>query len=173
MQFMKMIKVAHYLLLLLLGLSLSACAMTLPPGDVQPPSTDIPSAGTNPLIGTIWQLTAMSEGDLDAPITPNAQVTLEFDAGGQVGGNAGCNTFGGSYTVDAETIEFGDLFSTLMACADMDVMEVEQRYLDALNTANRFAIEGDQLTIWYGDDDARLIFAYADKTTEAQPEFRG
>lgn len=162
MQFMKTIKAARYLPLLFLGLLLSACAMTLPI-DVQPPSTDISAAGTNPLVGTAWQLIATGEGDLDAPVTANTQVTLAFDADGQVGGNAGCNTFGGSYTVDGETIQLGEIFSTLMACADVDVMELEQRYLDALNTANRFAIESDQLTIWYGNNDARLIFASADR----------
>lgn len=162
MLFMKIIKAALYLPLLLLGLSLSACTITLPSIEMKPPSTDIPSAATNPLVGTAWQLIATGEGDLDAPVTASVPVTLEFDATGQVGGNAGCNTFGGSYTVDGETIELGEIFSTLMACAEMNVMELEQRYLDALNTANRFAIESDQLTIWYGDDDARLLFASAD-----------
>jgi heat shock protein HslJ len=49
-------------------------------------------------------------------------------------------------------------FSTLKACANEQVTQQEQQYLEALKTAARFEITRDNLTIWYGDGQSKLNF---------------
>ncbi|MCB0106650.1 MAG: META domain-containing protein, partial [Caldilineaceae bacterium] len=151
-------------------LTLTGCTVTFPPtgipsatpdgttpGSTPPSSTPSNSEG-DPLAGTSWQLTALGTADSEMPVVAGSTVTLEFSANGQAGGNTGCNSFGGDYTVDGENVTFGGLVSTLMACADANVMDQEEQYLDALNSADRFALDGDQLTIWYGNDNSMLTF---------------
>lgn len=61
-------------------------------------------------------------------------------------GTGGCNGFGGSYTLDAEKsrISFSELFSTEMACPNM---EVEAAFLDVLNRTDNYSHKGDTLTL--------------------------
>ena len=60
-------------------------------------------------------------------------MTLVFDAAG-AGGSAGCNTYGGPFQYENNTLTFGALVTTLIAC-EPDIMTQETAYLDALRTA--------------------------------------
>ena len=81
-----------------------------------------------------------------------------FDAAGNASGNAGCNTFNGSFTLDAKTITFGPLISTKMACLGAG-NTVESAYLPALQDATGWAIGADgDLTLTGG---VPLVFAPA------------
>jgi heat shock protein HslJ len=106
-----------------------------------------PGAQADPLANTRWRLAAI--GGADLPALASTPVTLEFDGEGKAGGNSGCNSYGGSYEASGERITFRDIASTLMACTDPGVMELEQAYLAALNTAERFEVSETGLTIWY------------------------
>ena len=63
-----------------------------------------------------------------------------------VSGTGGCNTFSGTYTTDGDTISFGPLASTMMAC-EPPIMEQETVYFAALDGATTYAVDGDTLTI--------------------------
>lgn len=106
----------------------------------------------NPLAGTQWQL--VEQGG--SPVEPF--VTLSFDEQGGAGGNGGCNVYGGSYSLDGDTIAFDGLFSTMMACPELDV---EQAFFAALSSATTFALTDDGLVIRYGDADEQLVFVPA------------
>jgi heat shock protein HslJ len=95
----------------------------------------------------------------ETPVVPGSSVTLQFEVDGQVGGSGGCNSYGGQYEVQDNTISFSQVMSTLMACADESVNQQEQQYFQALQTAGRFEVTGDQLTIWYNGDQGVLNFA--------------
>ncbi|MEZ4682640.1 MAG: META domain-containing protein [Caldilineaceae bacterium] len=110
------------------------------------------------MAGTSWQLTALGTTGAETPVVVDSTVTLQFDADGQAGGNTGCNSFGGNYTVNGDSLTFSKIISTLVACADADVMNQEQQYLDALNGAERYAVDGDELTIWYDNGNSMLTF---------------
>jgi heat shock protein HslJ len=111
----------------------------------------------NPLADSQWELTSI---DGQAVVAANNPVTLQFTADQQVGGNGGCNSYGGTYRMSGDAIAFSDVASTLMACMDNSLMEQEQVYFAALQAATRFNISGDQLTITYGDNQ-QLIFTRA------------
>jgi heat shock protein HslJ len=56
------------------------------------------------------------------------QPTILFK-NGQVSGNAGCNHYGGSYTVDGDRIEFGTIGGTEMYCMEPEgIMDREMAY---------------------------------------------
>src|SRR5262245_18186693 len=58
---------------------------------------------------------------------------------GRVAGFSGCNQYGGPFTITADSIKFGALFSTKMACVDWP-MEVESKYLGALAAITSYSL---------------------------------
>lgn len=104
------------------------------------------------LVGTSWELISFTTPDGETLAISNTTVTLAFEDETRAGGNGGCNGYGSSYSVDGDAITFEGVISTMMACLDADIMPQESAYFDALNTATRYEIDGDKLTIWYGED---------------------
>lgn len=99
------------------------------------------------LVGTNWTLTEL-EG---APAAQGVRTTLIFNDEGGLGGNGGCNSYGGSVSLeDANGIDISEVFSTMMACEEPK-MGQEQRYFRALEAATNFTLDGDVLTL---SDDA-------------------
>lgn len=94
------------------------------------------------LEGTAWTLASGVETTADAVPT----LTL---ADGQASGFAGCNTYTGSYELDGDSITFGPLASTKMACEEAK-MATENAYLPALQSADAWAIDGDELVLSAG-----------------------
>jgi putative lipoprotein len=149
-------------ILLVVIMLLAACApagsvepTTLPDGDVNIPST----SGTD-LVGTRWRLDSIGAPGAEVAIT-GSEVTLNFDADGQAGGSGGCNSFGAQYSVQNGTIQFDEVVSTLMACADAQVNEQETLFLRALDAASQYELDGDTLRILYDNGSAILNFVRA------------
>jgi pimeloyl-ACP methyl ester carboxylesterase len=132
-------------------------------GDTQPPAAE------NDLVGSIWQLISFGPVGATNPVIGNAPITLEFELDGQAGGQGGCNSYGGPYRVQNDSLNFEEITSTLIACSDQAVSEQEQQYLLALQTASRFIIDGDKLTIWYQDEGATLNFERSTLSTAEPP----
>jgi heat shock protein HslJ len=106
---------------------LSACG-EINPGDV--------------LNGTSWTLISMNN---TLPIE-GRKSTLEF-AEGRLSGSSGCNSFSGTYEVKGEMISTGPIAMTLMACAEIGVMEQEQLFLAYLQDVKTFKFSDGQLEI--------------------------
>jgi heat shock protein HslJ len=101
------------------------------------------------LEGTLWTLVSYGDPSDPQAVLEGSEITAEFDSvEGTVSGSAGCNGYFGSYEVDGETIIFGLLGSTLMACAEPEgIMEQEVAYLAVLGSAGTYRIEGDKLDL--------------------------
>ena len=57
---------------------------------------------------------------------PDNRVTLEFDFGAKTAsGNAGCNHYSASFSLNGSSLSFDNLMSTLMACFPEEVMQQE------------------------------------------------
>ena len=91
------------------------------------------AAAANPLLGE-WIVTGYNNGQeaVTSPID-GTELTATFTPDGQVGGNAGCNTYTGGYKLDGTSLTAGPLASTMMAC-EQDVMDQETAFLAALQT---------------------------------------
>ncbi len=120
----------------------------------QPAATEAaPAEGTavmenTMLPGVRWVLVSYlnAAGETVAALT-DREVTAEFTADGQVAGNAGCNQYFASYTLDGEALTIGQAGSTMMACEPTEVMDQETQFLAALTTAAGWRMEGEQLLI--------------------------
>lgn len=94
------------------------------------------------LAGTTWRLTSLG-GDA---VSPTVISTLIVSAD-SVGGNGGCNTYGGDFEVTPEGIDISQVLSTMMAC---DGLEQEQAFFAALEAATDFAIVDGNLQLLEG-----------------------
>jgi heat shock protein HslJ len=78
---------------------------------------------------------------------------MDFDAAGSVRGNAGCNTYSASYQAAGNTLSVTPSITTNMACeSPAGVMQQEQQFLAALQSAATFQLTGNQLQIRSGGD---------------------
>ncbi|MBK8027580.1 MAG: META domain-containing protein [Chloroflexi bacterium] len=107
---------------------------------------------SDPLAGTSWQLELLG----GEPVGGDSTVTLIFGTDGSIGGNGGCNVYGGGYTVDGDSLTFTNVFSTMMFCDPTS--QQETTYLAALNEASAYTFDGDRLVIVY-DEGLQLVFA--------------
>lgn len=98
----------------LLAIGAAACtsAASLSPSAAGGGAASASAPLTNPdLVGTEWIL-----GDLPGQVLADVRPTISFSGDGTVTGNAGCNTFNGTYTADGSNLTFGPLASTKIAC---------------------------------------------------------
>lgn len=96
------------------------------------PKTDV--VPNLPIEGTRWDVTHVTSGPAAGDNDPNAAVSagmapskayVQFD-GGKVTGSDGCNRITGAATVKDDTITFGDIASTKMACPGVDTSGVRK-----------------------------------------------
>lgn len=111
--------------------------------DLQPPPVE--------MVGSAWILVSLG-GQL--PEGEKA-ITLEFARDGKFSGHAGVNSYFGSYQIRRGSgprgeIAISEIGSTKMAGAP-ELMQQEQRYLDALRQATLYMAEGGLLEFRAGN----------------------
>lgn len=105
------------------------------------------------LDATRWNLVELNG---HAPLV-DTSLTIAFEDGG-VGGNSGCNSYGGTFEVEGSSIVLSGLVSTLMACVE-PVNAQEAEFLRALSEAASYEIVGGRLTIKDASGSSSLVFA--------------
>lgn len=115
----------------------------------------VPS-GAYALRRTRWQLTSFTSGGETMTPLEGTPITLEFSTQTDTGGSGGCNSFGGTYAVEDDTITFGNLFSTMMACADEAVMDQEAWFFETLALVERYNIANGDLILHTADGTMRF-----------------
>jgi heat shock protein HslJ len=117
-----------------------------------------PVDGQPALEETRWVLaTFLGQDGADATAAEGVESTAAFEEG-RVGGNGGCNRYGGSYTLDGSNLTIGPLMSTMMACEPAR-MQQEQALFSNLQAAATYAINGTTLEIKNADGLTVLTFA--------------
>ena len=112
--------------------------------------------------GSSWRLEDLGGNG----VVDMVQATLEFPEPGKVAGSGSCNHFFGSVEVSRDSISFGPLASTRMACEEA-VNDQEASYLAALGGAERFEIEEPHLLIYSSALQRPLRFIRADRRPES------
>jgi heat shock protein HslJ len=100
-----------------------------------------------PLIGTTWKVESIITPDAVSSVAGGEKAAFTFATHGGVNGNTGCNEFAGTFEQTSDTITFGQVAMTKMACTGgADTME---RAVLALFDGRPVAykIEADQLTM--------------------------
>lgn len=116
------------------------------------------------LAGTDWRLISLGPAGAETEVVTGTTVTSKFGEDGRVSGSTGCNTYSGTYDVRGDTISFGRLISTRRACLDQNANEQERRFLAALETANRFRLSSNRLTIF--SDRGRTVLNFVSDSSE-------
>ena len=110
-----------------------------------------------PIEGTLWVLDGLSSGDAVSNIPMGVNASIRIDAG-RVDLQAGCNQGGGTVEVTPDTLTFGPMMLTKMAC-EADPMTVENAMTMMLSGPVAYSIDAGRLTISNGQ--AGLMFRAA------------
>ncbi len=105
-----------------------------------------------------WRLVAFNFGVQKEITIKNSKTTLIVGRDGQIGGNTGCNAFGGEYTFEKGRFKIGDLISTMMAC-DEPTPDFEYKYFGLLRNATKFEAKKTTLTISDPKSHSRMRFS--------------
>lgn len=134
---------------LLSAATLIACAQP----QQEPGSDTTPAAAPQPVSASAqqsitdrdWSLVTL--GSNANPVgNGNRAPTLTLDSSSnRASGFAGCNRFTGSYTLNGDSLSFGAMAVTKMACAQGN--EVEVAYLQALSQVRLFSLMDSVLTL--------------------------
>ncbi|MDF2189867.1 copper resistance protein NlpE N-terminal domain-containing protein [Paraflavitalea sp. CAU 1676] len=93
-----------------------------------------------------WKLVELNGQPIavDSSFAKEPFLTL-IDSTGRASGNGSCNTFSGQFeTGPLNRIKFSKMISTRMFCKNM---EIETKYLKALEMADNFTVSGDELVL--------------------------
>ena len=104
-----------------------------------------PVAAGRPLEKTYWKATLVGTTAV-AAADPKREPHLVLEPGGKVAGSDGCNRLAGSYELTGETITFGRMAGTMMACPDSG--ETDRAFRQALENARRWKVAGDGLELF-------------------------
>jgi heat shock protein HslJ len=107
-----------------------------------PASATTTTSAANALAGTQWVLGTIGG---NTPLT-GTQITLNFGDDGRVNGTDGCNRFMGAYTVAGESLTFGPLAGTMMACPE-DITAQATIFGVALQNTESFTLAGSELAL--------------------------
>ncbi|WFN35636.1 META domain-containing protein [Methanogenium sp. S4BF] len=123
----------------------------------QPPAPE-------PLTGTTWMLTSYTTGnDSVSSVIAGTEISLIVDEDGGVSGSAGCNSYFASYETDGTALSFGPVGATKMFCDEPEgTMVQETTYLNLLEAAAGYGIEGDILTVQDASEKTILTFTAAE-----------
>ena len=112
-------------------------------GQLEPPQA--------PLVGT-WVATRMN----GRPVVAGAPLIMTFGEGTRVTGNASCNNFSGSYTVEGSKLTFGGTIATRKACENA-VLKQETAFLAVLGAVERFEVGRDKSLVLRTGDKRDLV----------------
>lgn len=143
------------------------------PGDPDPafvcPVRYIVDQGNTYSLQNDWRLFGFQGGgSLQITVPPceafsaiQAEFTMgiEFSADSNlIGGNAGINAYGGKYHLDVNnTLKLDSMVSTKMG-GSKEVVDFENRFLIALRETERYEIQHNVLTLFYGPQRDKMIF---------------
>lgn len=115
--------------------------------------------------GVEWSLTHF---DWNEPAPTGLAITLTVEDG-QITGSSGCNRyFAGIEESQPGSVTVSAIGSTRMACPE-EVMEIESRYLEALDGVTKYSFLAGRLALSYqsGETFHTLLFAAGAQTAEA------
>jgi putative lipoprotein len=103
------------------------------------------SSGSVRLEDTTWKLTRLGDQDIVASENQRQPYIVLDSSNHRVTGSGGCNRLTGSYTLEKQTIHFGPIASTMMACPSG--MDHEGSFLHALDKSHGWKIQGNELEL--------------------------
>ncbi len=127
-------------------------------------SCDPPASSLPDLSGTSWQLITYQLDGASSTTDEAKRPWLKFEPEGKITGNTGCNSFGGSFTLEGNQLSTAQMYQTEMAC--VDGMEIERDFMQLLQQSNVLSKSGDQLV--FKSDGGSMTFIPYDPKGQSQ-----
>lgn len=134
--------------------------MTQPPSPSPSSSTSSPSSSAHTLQAYDWDLVSAHDARGQAApswlLAGKRALRLHFE-GQRLSVQNLCNMMGAGYTLSGPNLQVGQFVSTKRACAERDLMDLEQRVATLLPQAQRLELRGatattaPQLALWFAD----------------------
>jgi heat shock protein HslJ/uncharacterized coiled-coil protein SlyX len=110
--------------------------------------------------GVEWTLATLA----GEPVAEGSDITL-FLSGGEVVGNAGCNSYFGSYELSGDTLTFPNPFGVSLKFCEDAVMAVENMYLPLLQDTATFALT-DEGALELADSSGTVQLVYGETVVD-------
>ncbi len=126
--------------------SLLACAAALPFTSIVTCTVSRPSGNhAVALEGTYWQLIRLDDSAVVRLPPPHGpHLVLDADSH-RISGSGGCNRLVGTYEVDGDSLTFGPIATTRMACPEG--METETALLSVLAQVRKWSTEAKHMSL--------------------------
>ena len=108
--------------------------------------THIGQSSDAPFLDTGWNLDELFNEKIQSSGSKIPHLRFEAE---RVSGNDGCNNFSGGYTKDEDSLKFGMLASTRMACPQIEGFEMI--FNKMLSMTTRYRITGNKLELFAND----------------------
>ena len=129
-------------------------APSQPPDRGSNPARSTPSAAP-PFEGTYWKAIELAGKTLSVR-DDKREAHLVFQPGGRMAGSDGCNRISGGYKRNGESLTFGQMMATQMACPDTG--DTERAFREALKDVTRWRTVGARLELFDATETRRAIF---------------
>jgi heat shock protein HslJ len=137
--------------------SLLACGVAdAAPRDNAPPTSSVQVAA----VATGWTGRWLAEDINGGGVLDRTQTMIELAADGRVTGSGGCNRIFGTAKIEGDTIAFGAMGATRMACPPA-VMAQEAKFLDALRDARAWRVDELRRKLSLLDARGRALVVFA------------
>jgi len=116
------------------------------------------------LAGASWNVISYNNGRGGVvSVIIDTQLTADFGQDGTLTGSAGCNNYTATYEADDQgNISIGPAAATFMMCSDPEgIMEQEQEYLAALQSAATYRVEGNRMEMRTAEGSTAASFEMA------------
>ncbi len=121
---------------------------------------------TNKSLSGDYEIKVLGEDDLEIPLSISFNETKQ-----SISGFSGCNRFFGSYKIKGNTISLSQIGMTKMMCK-VSVNQIEQRFINALNSVNKFQITDTGLAL-HNDSEVLLnAILKKEKRTSSQEQIK-
>jgi heat shock protein HslJ len=119
------------------------------------------AAQSQALQGSSWDVISYNNGRGGVvSVITGTELTADFAEDGQLSGSSGCNTYTAPYESGDETISIRPPSTTRKFCGEPEgLMEQENEYLTALQTATTYQIEGNSLNMRTADGETVANFS--------------
>ena len=110
--------------------------------------------------GVEWTLATLA-----GEAVPESVTTTLFMSGGEVVGDAGCNSYFGSYELDGDALTFPTPFGSTLKMCEEEAMAVEDAYLPLLQATASWAID-EEGALSLADADGAVHLVYGEATVD-------
>ncbi len=110
----------------------------------------------NPLEGSRWEMIALRSGANLVAANPTTNATAVF-SNGQAFGSTGCNLYQAPYSINSDSITFGDLAQTGSAC-DPDYVGQGDAFIQAMRVATGFTRTAESLELTDASGATQVLF---------------